>query len=182
MLSTTRLLSRSLAGVAFLALAGPALAQSINTNYVPGTDFSKYRTYRWVPVPGATAVDQISDTQIKQSVDKQLSAKGLTKKDSDPADLYIGYQAAVDQEKQLNAFGSPGWGWRVGGVGGMATVTTSTVDVGTLTLDFYDPTAKQLLWRGSATETVGKTNSPEKKEEHLDKAASKLLKNFPPKK
>ncbi|HZF14689.1 MAG TPA: DUF4136 domain-containing protein [Steroidobacteraceae bacterium] len=163
--------------VALLVLASAAaIGQSISTNYVPGTDFSKFRTYRWVAVEGATAVDQILDQQIKQAVDKQLATKSLTKKDADPVDLYVGYQVAVEQEKELNAFGAPGW--RFGG--GMASVTTSTVDIGTLVLDIYNPVAKQLLWRGSASETVSTSGSPEKKQERLDKAMAKLLKKFPP--
>jgi hypothetical protein len=146
---------------------------------MPDTDFSKYRTYRWVAVKDATQVDQILDQQIKQAVDTQLASKSFTKKDSDPVDLYVGYQVAVNQEKELNAFGSPGWGWRFGG--GMGSVTTTTVDEGTLVLDLYDPATKQLVWRGSATETVHQSGSPEKKQERLDKAMAKLLKKFPPK-
>src|SRR5262245_31533786 len=175
---------RSLRRIAFAAFlvtcGGAALAQSVNTNYVPGTDFSKYHSYKWVAVDGSKDVDQIMDQQIKSAVDKQLATKGFTKKDSDPVDMYVGYQVAIDQEKELNAWGGGGMGmgWRFNG--GMGTVTTSTVDVGSLTLDFYDPAQKSLLWRGAATETVSKSGSPEKKQEKLDKAAAKLLKKFPP--
>ena len=45
------------------------------------------------------------DTQIKDSVDSQLAAKGLTKVDGDKADLYVAYQVSVNQEKQWNAYG-----------------------------------------------------------------------------
>jgi len=161
------------------AIASTGFAQSVNTNYMPGTDFSGFKSYRWVAVDGSKQVDQILDQQIKQAVDKQLSAKGLTKKDADPVDMFVGYQVAVDQEKELNAYGGGmGMGWRFGG--GMASVTTSTVDIGTLSIDFYDPAKKQLLWRGSASETVHNSGSPEKKQERIDKAMAKLLKKFPP--
>jgi hypothetical protein len=62
----------------------------------------------------------------------------------------------------------------------MASVTTHTVDIGSLVLDVYDPSGKQLLWRGTASETVSRSGSPEKKQERLDKAMAKLLKKFPP--
>ena len=29
-------------------LCGVTLAQNVNTSYLPGVDFSKYHTYRWV--------------------------------------------------------------------------------------------------------------------------------------
>src|ERR1700756_5211834 len=56
---------------------------------MPRTDFSKYRTYKWVNI-GDAHPDQIMDAEIKQAVDSQLAAKGMSKTDSDNADLYIG--------------------------------------------------------------------------------------------
>jgi hypothetical protein len=150
------------------------LAQDVRTDYMPGTDFSKYHTYKWVAIKGGAHPNQIVDAQIKQAVDSQLSAKGLTKTDSDNADLLVGYQTAVDQEKQWNSFGGVGWG-------GMATATSSTINVGTLVLDMYDPAPKQLVWTGKATKTIDPSKSQEKNQKNLDKAMEKLLKDFPPK-
>src|SRR5271168_2171328 len=92
-------------GMAFvLALVACTLtrAQDVTTNSMPGADFSKYHTYKWVTIEGATQPNQILDTQIKNSIDGQLAAKGLSKNDNDKADLYIGYQVSIDQEKQWN--------------------------------------------------------------------------------
>ena len=154
-------------------------AQDVTTNSMPGTDFTKYRSYKWVTIEGASYPNQIVDTQIKQSIDAQLAAKGLTKTDGEKADLYVGYQASIDQEKQWNAYGMGGgvrWG------GGMATATSSAIKVGTLVLDMYDPTTKQLVWTGRATKTLDSGANQEKQQKNLDKAMQKLLKNFPPKK
>jgi hypothetical protein len=108
------LLRRITIGALLTAIAGTGFAQSVNTNYMPGTDFSAFKSYRWVAVDGSKSV------------------------------------------------------------------TTSTVDIGTLSIDFYDPAKKQLLWRGSASETVHNSGTPEKKQERIDKAMAKLLKKFPP--
>ena len=64
--------------------------------------------------------------------------------------------------------------------GGMATATSSTIQTGTLAVDFYDPAQKQLIWRGSATKTLNPPKEPNKRQKNLDKAVAKLLKNFPP--
>jgi hypothetical protein len=152
-------------------------AQDVKSNSMPGTDFSKYRTYKWVAIEGASHPNQIADAEIKQAVDAQLATKGLTKTDSDKADLYVGYQTAVDQQKQWNGYGMGGgirWG-------GMATATSSNIDVGTLVLDMYDPATKQLVWTGSATKTMDPSSNQEKNQKNLDKAMAKLLKNYPPK-
>ena len=161
-----------------LLAAGVASAQDIKTNYMPGTDFSKYHTYKWVLIEGAKQPNQIVDAQIKQAVDAQLATKGLTKVAGDKADLYIGYQTSLAQQEQWNAYGMGGgvrWG------GGMATATSSTIEIGTLVLDMYDPSTKQLVWTGRATKTLDPGNNQQKKQKNLDNAMKKLLKNFPPK-
>jgi hypothetical protein len=91
-----------------LAACSVTLAQDVTTNAMPGTNFSKYHTYKWVPIEDAAQPNQIVDAQIKQSVEAQLATKGLTKTDSDNADLDVGYQVAIDQEKQWNAYSRGG--------------------------------------------------------------------------
>lgn len=168
---------RALAIIGFALTLTSASAQDVRSNSMPGVDFSKFHTYKWVTIAGGAHPNQIVDQEIKQSVDSQLSAKGLTKTDSDKADLYIGYQVAVDQQKQWNAYGMGG-GWRFGG--GMGTATQSTIDVGSLVLDMYDPSTKQLVWTGTATKTLDPSSNQSKNEERLNKAMTKLLKRFPP--
>ena len=101
-------------------------AQDVRTNYMPGTDFSKFHTYAWVnDVRGVPAVgghpDQILDAQVKAAIDSQMVAKGFTKvEDSSKADLVLGYQLAIDQEKQINGLGDNLGGWEAAGAHGEA--------------------------------------------------------------
>lgn len=169
-----------------------AAAQDVRYNYIQGTDFTKYKTYKWVRVPDAQYPNQILDGQIMQSIDSQLSLKGLTKTDSDNPDLYVTYQLALDKEKQWNAYSSGGdywgyggwrgWGGGYGGYGGMqtTTVTSSTITVGTLNLDLYDVATKKQVWRGEVTKTVKAQKDPQKLQKNLDKAMAKLMKKYPP--
>ncbi len=175
--------------VALALSVASASAQDVGYNAMPGTDFSKYKTYKWVQIKDAQSPDQIVDSQIKSVIDGQLASKGLTKTEDETADLYVGYQVAVDKEKQWDSYsmgGGPGWGWGGGyrgyGAygGGTTTTTSSTLYVGTLGLDFYDRAAKQLVWRGRATKTLDPKAKPEKREKNLTKAVAKLLKKYPP--
>jgi len=168
---------KSVIAVLVLCAAGSALAQDVTYNAMPGVDFSKYKTYKWVTIEGAAQPDQILATQIQTTLDAELAGKGLTKSEADTADLYVGYQVSVNQEKQWNTYGG-GMGWRMGG--GMATATSTTLNVGTLGVDVYDPKGKQLIWRGAATKTLDEKPSPDKRQKNLDKAVKKLLKDFPP--
>ena len=172
-------------GVLTLGTVG-ASAQDVTYNYVSGTDFAKFRTYRWVDVPNTEKPNEIVDQQIRQAIDNSLAKKGLTRATGEQADVLVAYQVAVTQERQWNAYSSGGYGygygWRYGGMGGgMTTATSSTLNVGTLALDVYDTAAKQLVWKGTATKTLNPSKDPKKNQERLQKAMDKLLKNFPPK-
>ncbi len=171
-----------------LIFAGGALGQDVRYNFSKDTDFSKFKTYKWVVIKDAQKVDDITDKQIKDAFDSVLATKGLEKTDSDNADLYIGYQAAIGQEKQYTSFNSgwgygPGWGggWYGGGMSsGMTTGTTSTIYTGQLSLDMYNRDGHDLVWRGVASKTIDTKAKPDKREKNLRKAATKMLKNYPP--
>jgi Domain of unknown function (DUF4136) len=168
-------------------------AQDVRTNYMQGVDFSRFHTYAWVDeVQGVPQVgshpDQILDTQVKQAIDSQMVAKGFTKvEESSKADLLLGYQLAIDQEKRINGFGDNlgGWGpW--GGLGpsggsfGTFSASTSSTYVGTFVVGMYDPAAKKLVWMGAAQHAIEPSKKQEKNQERLNKGAQKLLKDFPP--
>jgi hypothetical protein len=178
-------MKRSLLWIAAITvLGGPAFAQDTRYNFDSQANFSKYKTYKWVDIKGADKPDDLTDRQIRETLDAELMKKGLTKTDNDDADLFIGYQTAITTEKQVNSFDT-GWGygpgWRYGGGGGMTTSTTSTLYVGALAVDMYDPSQKQLVWRGVVTKTLDQRAKPEKRQKNLQKATAKLLKNYPPK-
>jgi len=160
-----------------LLVCGFVAAQDIKTNYVPGTDFSKYKTYKWVNIEGAEKPDNILDQQIRQAVDTQMASKSFTKTDDEKADLYIAYQLSITQEREWNAYSTGGMRWG----GGMGTATSSTIQIGTLDLDVYDTGAQKLLWKGIATKTLNPSKDPQKNQDRLNKGVAKLLKDFPPK-
>jgi len=61
----------------------------------------------------------------------RIGSQGLNQTESDTADLYVCYQAAVSQEKQFNSYSNdmamglwPLGGW--GGYGGGMSTTTTT--------------------------------------------------------
>src|SRR4051812_36625644 len=97
----TRRLAHALLGtIGTLCMATAGLAQDVSYNAMPGGDFAKYKSYKWVAIDGAEKTDQILDQQLKQAIDAQLATKGLSKSTGDTADLLVGYQVAVDQEKE----------------------------------------------------------------------------------
>ena len=173
--------------VLLLAGAVDTFAQDVRYNFDKQANFAGFKTYKWVPIKGAQAPNDLVDSQIKAAIDTELATKGLKRTDADNADLYIGYQTAVSTEKQYTSFDTgygygPGWGGGWYGGGGMSTTTgtTSTIYVGQLALDMYAPANKQIVWRGVASKTIDTKAKPEKQQKNLAKATKKLFKNYPP--
>ncbi len=121
--------------------------------------------------------DPLIDQDIRRAVDEQLAQKGLTKVEKN-ADLQVIYHAAIHQEKNLSIWGRGGSGWW--GVDDSVQGQTSTISVGTLVVDLYDPARKQLIWRGDATKTIDLKKDPDKNYKNLQKAMAKLFRNYPP--
>ncbi len=176
--------------LALLLVTSRAGGQDVRYNFDRQTDFSKYKTYKWVEIKGAEKVSDLADKQIKGSVDAELARKGLTKVENGNADLYIAYQPALSKEKEFTSYSTgwgygPGWGgWYGGGwYGGgtaMTTGQTSTIYIGQLAIDMYDAGKQSLVWRGVVSKTLDPKAKPEKQQKNLDKAIAKLLKNYPP--
>ena len=175
--------------VGLLLAATSAVGQDVRYNFDKNTDFSKFRTYRWVTLKDAEKVNDLIDKQIIAAVDAELAAKGLTKVTEGDANLLIGYQAAVGQEKEFTSYSTDwgyggGWyrgGWYGGGMGSSTTYgSTTTIYVGQLALDMYDSANQDLVWRGVASKTINPKAKPDKQEKNLKKAVAKLLKNYPP--
>ena len=164
-----------------------AFGQDVRYNFDKDTNFSKFKTYKWVILKDAPTANDLVTKQLKDAVDAELATKGLTKIDDDTANLFIGYQAGVGQEKHFTSFSSDwgyGGGWYRGGWygpgGGMTTGSTSTIYVGQLVLDMYDSANRDLVWRGVASKTLDSKAKPDKQQKNLAKAVKKLLKNYPP--
>jgi hypothetical protein len=60
----------------------------------------------------------------------------------------------------------------------MATTTVDRIPIGTLVVDIYDTSSKQLLWRGLAHDQL--SDKPNKDTKKLEKAVDKLFDKFPP--
>ncbi len=124
--------------------------------------------------------DQLISQDIKRAVDEQLAQKGLTKVEEN-GDLQIADHAAIREEKRMDL---NRMGLRDRGCGGWWDCSisgqTSTIPIGTLVIDVYDRARQQLIWRGQANKTVDFKKDPDKNYKNLQKAMTRLFKNYPP--
>lgn len=178
-----------------LLLTSAGFAQEVWSKYSPHANFSKYKTYKWVPIEKTAALDPLTDQQIKAAVDGELAKKGLMRTDG-AADLLIGYQVAFRNATEWSAVTEmPGMEFGIVREGGDrwdsdyaftrplgTTTTTGTLQIGDFGLNMYDVAQGQLVWRGDAAKTVEANITPKKRKNNIDKGVAKLLKDYPPKK
>jgi hypothetical protein len=162
-----------------LLFAGKASAQQVKTDYDRSANFTQYKTYSWEQVK---TQDPLDGDRIKTAVNAALAAKGWTQVDAGGDVSVMAVEITRDQQT-LNTFYDGfggGWGWRRFGGGGFghATTTTETYKVGTVLVDLFDTKTKQLIWRGTASDTL--SNNSNKNIKNLDKGVEKMFKQFPP--
>lgn len=161
-----------------LLLSAAAFAQKINTDYDRSANFSNYHTYMWEKSPHPAR--GFWDQRITDAVDKELQAKGLTKVDANP-DVWVVYSNSIHDQKEVIGTGygfGPAWGWGYWGPGPV-TYNTWVTKQGTLVVEIADAKDKELLWRGSAVDTI--SDNSNKNINNLNKAVSKMFSYYPPK-
>lgn len=165
--------------VGALGLVGIAgvLLGDVKTDYSHHVDFTQFHTYSWLKVD---AGNLLWVDRIRRAVDSELMAKGLSMAPSG-GDIAVSAFGSTRNQPSLQTYYDGlggGWGWR--GFGdGLATTTVTNTEVGTLTVDLFNPRDKKLIWRGTATQTL--SDKPEKNEKKLESAVNDMFKKFPPK-
>ena len=175
-----------------LLLANASFAQEVWHKYDHNTNFSKYKTYKWVPIEKTVPLDPLTDQQLKAAVDAELAKKGLVKTEGAEADLFIGYQATFRKGMEFTAFtelpgpgmivreGGSRWDWDPSTRPIGTTTTTESLHIGDFGLDIYDAAQRKLVWRGDAAKTIEANVTPDKRKKNINKGVAKLLKGYPP--
>jgi hypothetical protein len=160
----------------FLLLPTILSAQKVTTDFDHSANFAQYKSFLWIREPRMR--DPLMRRRVIDAINGQLIAKGLQLV-TEGADVGLIANGATTEEHTLETFysGFGGWGWRGWG-GGVATTIPESYTVGTLIVDLFDTRTKQVVWRGTATETL--PDKPEKTAEKLNKAIEKMFNKFPP--
>jgi len=160
-------------------------------------DFSQFKTFQWVPSKAkdesgesarqAQQTSGLIEERIKNAVISELTKKGMQSVTSDP-DVYVVYHIGTQDKVDITDYGySYGYG-RYGGVyggpygAGGGGISTYNYTEGTLIIDMFDASNKQLAWRGSGTGVIDENPSPEKLTQNINTAVAAILSQYPPKK
>jgi hypothetical protein len=166
--------------IVFGMAALPAAAQKVTIDYAHDFDFTSVKTFQYVETKDKITSNELMDGRVKAAIIKELTEGGLTQTDTNP-DLHVTYHYSSQDQTVYNTTNmgmgmGMGMGW--GGWGGMgaSTTTTSSFTEGTLVLDAYESTEKNMVWRGTGTVTV--KAKPDKQAQQIDNILSKLGKKW----
>ncbi|MEP3389969.1 MAG: DUF4136 domain-containing protein [Reichenbachiella sp.] len=185
------LLKIKLTMLAMAVMVFAAHAQ-VKSDFDKNFNFSNVKTYSFAGWQKGSdeKLNEFDKKRIQDAMKSEFSKKGMELVESD-GDAVITLFIVVNEKTSTTAYtdfnGGMGyggrWGWGYGGGMGMASATTTYSEndykEGTLVVDMYDKTEKQLIWQGVLTSTVNE--NPKKREKSIPKKIKKLMKKYPPK-
>jgi hypothetical protein len=156
------------AAALLLALAVDSQAQTVRVQWDRKVDFSTYQSFTWLE--GTAAVDPEVNQLISQSIENELSVRGIFP-DEDEPDLHVVYNASAREEFQVE--GGYRRDWTDSGA-----VTVESHLAGTLVVDLVDAEENRVVWRAIATATV--SGNPKKARGRIPSVIQKMFADFPP--
>ena len=157
-----------------------AAAQDVKVDFDKAFDFSTVKTYS-IRIGTAWGND-LSERRVLTEIDTEIAAKGWKKvADDAQANILVVLHGATQTKHSASTFytGMGGYGYRGFG-GGMGTAQTvvSEYTVGMLVVDMFEAKSKNLVFRGTAESEI--SDNANKNASRLEKASTKMFKNFPP--
>jgi len=170
----------------------------VASDYDQTVNFNEFKTYAFYkPGIDEAEISDLDKKRILRAIDAEMSAKGFTKSENNPAVLVSIFAKAQERvDVYQNRFGFGGFGgfgfgrfggFGYGGFGGFGPYgfgggfgnNISTRTEGTLYIDIIDNGKKQLVWQGQGTAPL--TNrSIEKREERIQEIVNEIMQVYPP--
>lgn len=180
--SPARAASTCLMLVFLLPLVLRAEAQKIKIQYEKTTDFSKFKTYAWVP--GTPVFDPHLDIYIQDRFAAELRRSGMIEAPVSAADVLVTYHAAHGTDISVGTALDPTFAasggipiaghsiWETTGTGG------AHVTKGSIAFEILDRGANRPVWIGTAKHAV--SDAHHERWNEIEKALDKLFRRFPP--
>lgn len=190
--SIAPVLAAALASALVSALVSGCTPQQAYYDYDKSVDFGKLERWTWLPrgqekPSGDPRIDNdLTRRRIEAAVTRNLTARGFEKIDQGAADFRVGYLVTIEKNVSSGSVGTSfGFGRYGGGSGVGITIGGPSrplyeYDEGTLFIDMRSPESNDLLWRGSSTNVLGQTSTPEESQQLIDRIVDEILANFPP--
>lgn len=176
--------------IAFLSsllLTGCAPTIAVTQDYDKEVDFSSFKSFGFLAWSDASikTINELDRKRIEREVKAELTSRGMTFIDG-VGDVMVGFHLIIETKTGTTAYTSyyGGMGYGYGGMGyggGMSSTTYSQYEyqVGTLILDIFDVSTKQLVWESIANGEVNRSKNPNEAETKLKRLIFRMFQNYP---
>ncbi len=136
---------------------------SVNQDYDPAFDFSKLKTYGFIPIPADAGIDQLSANKLDAAIKNELGAKGYTIAEKPDFGVALMFSSQTKTDIQSYGYGYGYGGWGRPGMYGTGGVDVTQYQQGTLIIDIIDMANQKLVWRGTGSGAMSDSPSVEKR-------------------
>ena len=172
---------------AFYACSTSMSNLQVETDYDPMADFSKFKTYAFMPGTGVHSTNKkvnndFVNSRIQKAIDQEMRSKGFIKTsypEGNP-DVWVAFTAILDRKSKskvrqytgdIRDWGAPGIDYYV---------STSYYDEGSLLFDLVNPKTSKPVYKAIAKAELKMDVSWQEKEKRIDLGVKKCLKDYPP--
>ena len=145
-----------------------AEAQTVRVQWDRKVDFSGYQSFAWIE--GTAAVDPEVNRILVESIENELSVRGIFPDEDEPG-LLVVYHACAREEFQVEGGYKTDWA-------DSGAVTVASHLAGTLVVDLVDAGENRVVWRATATATV--SGNRKKARGRIPSVVQKMFADFPP--
>jgi hypothetical protein len=153
---------------------------TVNQDYDPAYDFSKLKTYGFIPIPADAGIDQLSANKLDAAIKNELTAKGYTSAETPDFGIALMFSQQTKTNIQSYGYGYGYGGWGRAGMYGTGGVDVTQYQQGTLIIDIIDMSQQKLIWRGTGSGVMSDSPSVEERTENVNNAVNQILAQFPP--
>ena len=173
-----------LAAIALVAVVASGCTKfTVQADRNPSADFTRYRTFAWMPIAQAPPVDQDTgsrglDKRIYSAVELDLQRDGYAPAVTTDADLLFTFRV-LKEDGWDDAHIPYAAQWTRGSYASAMHASDQSYERGTLIVDAVDRRDNVLVWRGSASARLNPQMSYEKRAARAEEAVAKILASFP---
>jgi hypothetical protein len=158
----------------------PCFAGKVITQVGKDADFSRYKTYQWLPTrllakTGLIENDPAFTALVKEAVNRELDKRGM-REVSEGGDLQIATTGFSVSVPQVEALITTGGGDPLFGTQPIGTVGRYNKE-GTLVVNLIDSRTKRSAWAGMVTDSLD--NKPGSGSKKISKGTADLFKKYP---
>lgn len=194
---------RILASLLIIALGtslGACNTVRVSSDWNNSFDFAKLSNWDFAPPPEENRTkatlynDDLYTGRVRKAIEMTLAQKGYSEVIAGKgASFHVAFFRVVDKKLSVTTMNNywgygPGWGWGYGYGGGWgwgpdgfgSQTFVNQYKEGTLIIDISTEDGKNLIWRGTGSDRITTSDSPEEAQSKITNEVQKILAKFPP--